>query len=90
MKVIVQHCLQERLKAPFSPEMEKEVSDFLFNHYRVHFNSRTSMAWAFACIPQVQCSPYVVLPKELCRSYSTIYSAAVRSVVAPLHTPDAR
>ena len=53
-RVTEQHDLQERLKMPFTPEMEKEVSDFLFNHYRVHFNSRISMAYVFACIPQVR------------------------------------
>ncbi|BDA46401.1 Uncharacterized protein YGR266W [Coccomyxa sp. Obi] len=44
---------EERLGAPFTPEMEKEVSEFLFNHYRVHFNSREYMALVFACIPQM-------------------------------------
>jgi hypothetical protein len=44
---------QERLKHPFTPQMSEEVTEFLFNHYRVHFNSRPALATAYACIPQV-------------------------------------
>jgi hypothetical protein len=33
--------------------MQAQVTDFTFNHYRVHFNSRLALARAYACIPQV-------------------------------------
>ena len=33
--------------------MQRDVTDFLFNHYRVHFNSRPALARAYSCIPQV-------------------------------------
>lgn len=45
--------VQERLNAPFTLDMEKEVSEFLFHHYRVHLNARPYMSMVFSCIPQV-------------------------------------
>ena len=47
-----------RLEHPFDETMQQEVTGFLFNHYRVHFQSRPALAEAYACIPQV------------CRSFS--------------------
>ena len=42
-----------RLEHQFTEEMQQEVTDFLFNHYRVHFQARPALAQAYACIPQV-------------------------------------
>ena len=39
---------------PFTEDMQREVTEFLFNHARVHFQSRPALAQAYACIPQVR------------------------------------
>lgn len=44
-----------KLEHAFTEEMQQEVTEFLFNHYRVHFQSRPALAQAYACIPQVCC-----------------------------------
>ncbi len=49
-----------RLEHPFDETMQQEVTDFLFNHYRVHFQSRPALAQAYACIPQVCRSSFMV------------------------------
>ncbi len=45
-----------KLEHEFTEVMQREVTEFLFNHYRVHFQSRPALAQAYACIPQVCCS----------------------------------
>lgn len=42
-----------KLDHKFTEDMQREVTQFLFNHYRVHFVSRPALAQAYACIPQV-------------------------------------
>lgn len=37
----------------FGEDMEQDVMHFLFNHYRVHFQSWPALAEAYACIPQI-------------------------------------
>lgn len=54
------HLLQERIKHPFTAQMEQEVTDFFFNHYRVHLNSRPALSEAYACIPQVTSNPLLL------------------------------
>lgn len=49
-------CVQAarpKLNHEFTEDMQREVTEFLFNHYRVHFMSRPALAQAYACIPQV-------------------------------------
>ena len=49
-------CVQAarpKLDHEFTEDMQREVTEFLFNHYRVHFMSRPALAQAYACIPQV-------------------------------------
>lgn len=42
-----------KLEHDFNESMQREVTEFLFNHYRVHFQSRPALAQAYARIPQV-------------------------------------
>ena len=42
-----------KLDRKFTEDMQREVTEFLINHYRVHFMSRPALAQAYACIPQV-------------------------------------
>ncbi|CAK0753536.1 hypothetical protein CVIRNUC_002228 [Coccomyxa viridis] len=42
-----------KLEHDFNESMQREVTEFLFNHYRVHFQSRPALAQAYARIPQI-------------------------------------
>ena len=56
-----------KLEHEFNESMQREVTEFLFNHYRVHFQSRPALAQAYACIPQVW--HWQPLTQSLCHTW---------------------